>query len=146
MELALVLDVFQNRCVQGHGNRCPKSNNIQEASLSVEFDIGVLVNIFSTDTSGNDFGFTVMGDNAVMRFQTNPWLPKAGENMIEIKSYDGTARQVAVDGTCDAFGFQIRKVEQLIEAGCVEAIRPPPDFDISEEIMGLLTEWEHVIA
>ncbi|KAF3038542.1 hypothetical protein E8E12_008590 [Didymella heteroderae] len=146
METAFGPEAFQRRHVQGSGNRSTSSNTIQDASLVVRFDNGVLANVFSTDSYGNDFEFTVMGDKAVMRFKTNPWLPVSGDNIIEIKPYGGSTRQFIVKGAYDAFGYQIRKVEDLIKAGRLEASRPSPNLTQSVEIMGLLTEWEHSIA
>lgn len=146
MELAFGPEAHKRRLIQGNGNRNPSSNVIQDASLAIRFENGVQANIFSTDSYGNDFGFTVMGDKAVMRFKTNPWLPVAGDNIIEIKPYGGPARQVVVEGACDAFGYQVRKVEDLIKAGRLEASRPSPNLEQSVEIMSLLTEWQQSIA
>lgn len=146
METAFGPEAFQRRHVQGSGNRSTISDTIQDASLVVRFDNGVLANIVSTDSYGNDFGFTVMGDKAVMRFKTNPWLPIAGVNLIEIKPYGGPTQHVMVEGSYDAFGYQVRKVEDLIKAGRLEASRPSPNMSHSVEIMSLLTDWEHSIA
>ncbi|CAI6316913.1 unnamed protein product [Periconia digitata] len=139
-------EAFTKRHVQASGNRHPETNVIQDASLIVRFEDGILGNVFSTDSYGNDFGFTVMGDKAVMRFKTNPWLPKAGDNIIEIKPYKGDARQIVVSGEFDAFGYQVRKVEDYLKSGRLEAARPSLNLEQSVDLMGLLTEWEHSIA
>ncbi|PVI01663.1 NAD(P)-binding protein [Periconia macrospinosa] len=146
VETAFGRDVFVNRTIQASGNRNKDTDVIQDASLVVKFENGVLGNVFSTDSYGNDFGFTVMGDKAVMRFKTNPWLPKAGENVIEIKPYSGEARQVVVEGEFDAFGYQVRKVEEYLKKGSLEAVRPSLNLDQSVDLMALLTEWEHSIS
>lgn len=146
VETALGRDAFVQRRIQASGNRSSENNTIQDASLVIRFTNGVLANIFSTDSYGNDFGFTVMGDKAVMRFTTNPWLPKAGDNIIEIKPYGGEARQVIVNGEFDAFGYQVRKVEEYIKNRCLEAARPSLSLEQSVDLMGLLTEWEHGVS
>ena len=107
METTFAPEAFQRRHVHGSGNQSTISETIQDASLVVRFDNGVLADILSTDSYGNDFWFTVMGDKAVMRFKTNPWLPVAGDNLIEIKPYGGPTQHVMVEGSYDAFGYQV---------------------------------------
>ena len=73
--------------------------------MVVRFDNNFLANAFSTDSCSNDFGITVIGDKTAMRFETNPWLPVACDNLIEIKSYGGLARHVTVEESYDAFEY-----------------------------------------
>lgn len=145
METAFGSEAFATRSVHASGNRAPETNVIQDASLTVRFGNGVLANIMSTDSYGMDFGFTVLGEKGVLSFKTNPWLPKAGENIIQVRPYGGEARQVIVQGDYDAFGYQVRTVEECIKSGQLEASRPSPNLTQSVEIMGLLTEWENTI-
>ncbi|KAH6886990.1 hypothetical protein B0T10DRAFT_490589 [Thelonectria olida] len=143
MEMAFGSGAFQTRQVSGLGNVSTEGAlHVRDASLTVRFGNGVLGNIQSTDTFGNDFGFVIHGDKASLRFKTNPWLPVAGDNIMEIKTYGGSVEEIIVHAQLDAFGCQVRRVEECLAARVKEAQRPSPSWSSSVEIMGLLTEWE----
>ncbi|KAF7556974.1 hypothetical protein G7Z17_g1047 [Cylindrodendrum hubeiense] len=143
MEVAFGPDAFKTRQVSGLGNLSTEGTvHVRDAALTVRFGNGVLGSIQSTDTFGNDFAFVIQGDKASLRFKTNPWLPVAGDNIMEIKTYSGSVEEVVVHAELEAFGCQVRRVEQCLAAGAKEAQRPSPSWSNSVEIMGLLTEWE----
>ncbi|KAJ4144908.1 hypothetical protein LMH87_003775 [Akanthomyces muscarius] len=138
------------RSVLGHGTLVTSDDGVtyaRDAALTVRFEEeGVLATIQSSDSFGNDFAFTVQGDKASLTFVTNPWLPLAGDNVFTIKTYKGGAVDtITVSSKMDAFGHQIKKVEEYVNSGIKEAARPSPSWDNSVEIMGLLTEWEEDI-
>ncbi|KAH7317168.1 hypothetical protein B0I35DRAFT_267956 [Stachybotrys elegans] len=137
-------DVFKTRQLCGLGNVVEEGGvaHVRDASLTVRFGSGVLATIQSTDSFGNDYGFSIQGDKAVLRFKTNPWLPVAGENSFEIKTYGGATETISISAEWDAFGYQVKRVEDCIAAGVKEAPRPSPTWQDSLEIMGMLTEWE----
>lgn len=144
MEAAYGSDAWEKRQVTGLGNVSTEGSvHVRDASLNVRFDAGVLATIQSTDTFGNDFSFAVQGDKARLRFRTNPWLPLAGDNVIELRPYGGgEVEEIVVPAQLDAFGHQVKRVEECVAAGVKEAPRPSPTWANSVEIMGLLTEWE----
>ncbi|KAM0262005.1 hypothetical protein ACHAPA_009467 [Fusarium lateritium] len=146
METAYGSDAFTARQLHGFGNISKEGSvHVRDASLTVRFDNGVLASLQSTDSYGNDFSFAILGDKGRIRFLTNPWLPIAGDNIMEVKTYGGTTEQVVVPAELDAFGHQVKKVEDCISRGLKMAERPSPNVDQSLEIMGLLTEWEALI-
>ncbi|KAK7408944.1 hypothetical protein QQX98_008888 [Neonectria punicea] len=146
METAYGKEAFASRQVCGLGNISTEGSvHARDAALMVRFGSGVLATIQSTDSFGNDFSFTIQGDKAVLRFKTNPWLPIAGDNIIEVRTYGGAAEQIVVPAELDAFGYQVKVVEEGVASGIKEAARPSPNWTHSVEIMGLLTEWENDI-
>jgi predicted dehydrogenase len=149
MQAAYGRDAIKGRRIGGLGNLAPDGSHVRDASLQVRFDNGVLASIQSTDSFGNDFSFVVQGDKAALRFVSNPWLPPGSsiDSTLEIKTYGGGAETVTVspDPQLDAFGFQVKTVEDCVAAGLKEAPRPSPQLDDSLEIMELLTEWEAAI-
>lgn len=141
--------VKSRQAIQGVGNLSEDGSHVRDASLAVRFEgSGVLATIQSTDSFGNDFSFAIQGDKAVLRFKTNPWLPPAGDSVMEIKTYGsgGGIEEVTVPSPLDAFGWQVKKVEECVSAGVKEAARPSPRWEDSLEIMELLTEWEDAIT
>ncbi|KAH6603134.1 hypothetical protein Trco_007909 [Trichoderma cornu-damae] len=143
METAFGSEAFAKRQVTGLGNLSNQDTlHIRDASLNVRFDNGVLATIQSTDSSGNDFSFSILGDKGALRFRTNPWLPLAGDNILEIKTYGVSTEEIVVRAQMDAFAHQVKRVEDCIVQGLKEAPRPSPSWANSVEIMGLLTEWE----
>lgn len=149
MQTAYGSDVIQHRQVQGQGNIAQDGgvSHVRDASLAVRFDNGVLATIQSTDSFGNDFSFAIRGEKAVLRFKTNPWLPPAGESVVEIRTYSGGAiEEIKVESPLDAFGWQVKTVEDCVAAGVKEASRPSARWQDSLEIMSLLTEWEDSIT
>ncbi|RKK84413.1 hypothetical protein BFJ69_g2198 [Fusarium oxysporum] len=146
IETAFGSDAFAKRQLHGFGNISTEGSvHVRDASLTVRFDNGVLASLQSTDSYGNDSSFAILGDKGRIRFVTNPWLPIAGDNIIEIKTYGGSTEQVIVPADMDAFGYQVKKVEDYLSRGVKTAERPSPNVDQSVEIMGLLTDWEALI-
>ncbi|KAK9234902.1 hypothetical protein V1525DRAFT_390970 [Lipomyces kononenkoae] len=118
METAFGPDAFKSRQVVGLGNISTEAPvHVRDASLNVRFDAGVQ----STDSFGNDFFFSIQGDKAVLK---------------------GTKEEIVVKSDMDAFGHQVKRVEECVSKGVKEAPRPSPNSAHSLEIMGLLTEWE----
>ncbi|KAL7941307.1 hypothetical protein V8C42DRAFT_182114 [Trichoderma barbatum] len=147
METAFGPRAFEKRQVNGMGNLSNEGSlHARDASLNVRFDNGVLATIQSTDSFGNDFSFSIQGNKGVLRFKTNPWLPLAGDNIIEIKTYGGATEEIIVPAQLDAFGHQVKRVEDCIAQGLKEAPRPSPSWANSVEIMDLLTQWETQIV
>lgn len=135
---------FAARSLTGVGNQLDDSGNVCDAAMAVRFDNGVLATIQSTDSYGNGSEFAITGTNGVLRFETNPWLPVAGDNVMTWRPFgedDGSA-PIVVHSDHDAFHHQIKTVEACIAAGLTEAPRPSPRIEDSLEIMGMLTEWE----
>ena len=136
------------RRVVGFGNlsdvgKGTDAEHARDASLMAQFENGLIATIQSTDSFGNDFGFTIQGDKAVLKFKTNPWLPSAGSNnVMEIREYKGETETVTVDGEWDAFGYQVKLVEDCVAKGLKNAARPAARPEDSREIMKLLLEWE----
>ncbi|KAF5723981.1 hypothetical protein FMUND_1302 [Fusarium mundagurra] len=146
IETAFGGDAFAKRQLHGFGNISTEGSvHVRDASLTVRFDNGVLASLQSTDSYGNDSSFAILGDKGRIRFITNPWLPIAGDNIIEIKTYGGSTEEIIVPAGMDAFGYQVKKVEEYLSHGVKTAERPSPNVDQSVEIMGLLTEWEALI-
>ncbi|KAM3511961.1 hypothetical protein MY11210_004361 [Beauveria gryllotalpidicola] len=138
------------RTVLGHGTLATSDDGVtfaRDAALTVRFeDAGVLATLQSSDAFGNDFAFAIQGDRASLTFETNPWLPPAGDSVFRIKTYKGgVVETVTVPSSMDAFGHQIKKVEAYVESGVTEPARPSPTWANSLEIMELLTEWEEDI-
>lgn len=138
------------RSILGHGTLATSDDGVtfaRDAALTARFEeLGVLATIQSSDSFGNDFSFTIQGDKASLTFVTNPWLPVAGDNVFQIKTYKGGATEnITVSSKMDAFGYQIKKVEDYVASGIKEPARPSPSWANSVEIMSLLTEWEEDI-
>ncbi len=134
-------DAFMDRDIWGAGN-LTSDDTIGDATLSVRFGNGVLANLQSTDNYGMAHDFSIAGDLGVLRFETNPWLPIAGANVLTWTPYDGEPEAIVVDDPYDAFYHQIKMVERGVNDGRSEASRPSPRLADSLEIMSLLTDWE----
>jgi dihydrodiol dehydrogenase / D-xylose 1-dehydrogenase (NADP) len=146
MQTAYGQDAIKTRKLTGYGNLSPDRSHIRDASLSVRFGNGVLGSIQSTDSFGNDYAFAIQGEKAVLRFKTNPWLPPAGDSIMELRTYaGGKTEQTVVTSDLDAFGHQVKRIEQYLASGAKEASRPSPTWEDSLEIMGLLTQWEKAV-
>lgn len=133
---------FSVRNVTGTGIIDQASGTVSDAALAVRFDAGVLATLQSSDNYGNTSEFSVAGDNGVLRFVTNPWLPVAGDNIIAWQPHGGDVEQIVINDPHDAFFHQVKMVEHHVAAGHAEAARPSPRLVDSMEIMSLLTEWE----
>ena len=135
---------FGDRSVSASGLANGGGGTVSDAALVVRFGNDVLASVQSSDTYGNTSEFSVAGDNGVLRFETNPWLPEAGDNVISWRPYDGPPEKIVVDDQHDAFYHQIKMVEHHVAAGHTQAERPSPRLSDSLEIMELLTEWERL--
>jgi predicted dehydrogenase len=133
---------FATRSVSAAGIANAADGTISDAALAVRFDGQVLATVQASDNYGNTSEFSVAGDNGVVRFATNPWLPIAGDNIIIWQPHDGKPESIVVHDEHDAFYHQIKMVESHVAAGDTEATRPSPRLNDSLEIMELLTEWE----
>lgn len=132
---------FGARQMSAHGN-LGKDSTLQDASVSVRFDNGVLANLHSTDGHGMAHEFVIVTTKGTLRFATNPWLPEPGANRMIWQPYNGPARDISVSSDYDAFYHQTRMVEQAIRTHAKEAPRPAPRLSDSLEIMQFLTDWE----
>ena len=138
-------EAFANRSITAFGN-IGKDTTLQDASLSVHFDNGVLANLMSTDGHGMAHEFTIVITKGTLRIATNPWLPVAGENRMIWQPYDGPARDIVVETKHDAFYHQTKMVERALATGAKEAPRPSPRLSDSLEVMQFLTDWEAAVA
>lgn len=141
MQTAFGEDAFAARSFSAVGNR-NDDGNICDAAAAVRFDNGVLATLQSSDSYGSASEFTVVGDKATLRFETNPWLPVAGENVLTLTEFDGGSETIIVSDPHDAFYHQIKMVERCVAEGRTEATRPSPRHNDSLEIMQFLTDWE----
>lgn len=135
-------DTFGLRKIAGHGNMSEKNGNIGAAAVCARFTNGVLATLQSTDNYGMAWSFDIQGDNGVARFKTNPWLPVAGENIIEVEIYGKAPEQIVVSTGLDAFQHQVLATELALGNGLKQAPRPSPRLTDSLEVMGFLTEWD----
>ncbi len=135
-------DMFATGHLSGAGNVSPHDGTVCDAAVTVRFDNGVLASLQSTDSYGMAHSFSISGDNGVLRFVSNPWLPVAGQNHLQWCPYEGAVEDIFVESGYDAFYHQIRMVEACLAQGRLEAERPSPRLKDSLEIMAFLTEWE----
>jgi len=144
MQTAFGEQAFNERTSSGAGNYSAHDGQLCDAALTVRFSNGVLATLQSTDSYGMAYGFSIMGDKGILRFKTNPWLPEAGDTILEWHPYgdDVPVEEIVVNDPHDAFYHQIKMVEHSIAGGKAEAPRPSPRHQDSLEVMELLTEWE----
>lgn len=136
------------RRVSGVGNIATDGGvrHVRDAALTARFANSTLATIQSSDSHGKSFGFTVQGSEGTLRCITNPWLPSADDdNVIEVTKKSGETERIAVKGEWDAFGYQVRRVEEGIKAGKTEPEWPAASWQTSIDIMGLLLEWEEEV-
>ncbi len=134
-------DAFAAHTLTAHGN-LGKDATLQDASVSVRFDNGVLANLMSTDGHGMAHDFSIVTTKGTLRFDTNPWLPDAGENRMIWTPFEGAPRDIIVTADHDAFYHQTRMVEHALQNGATEAARPSPSLSDSLEIMRFLVDWD----
>lgn len=134
-------DEFATFVTQGVGN-LDSHHTVSDAALLARFDNGLLATVQSTDNHGMSYEFAVSGDNGVVRFVTNPWLPSHEENVLSWEPYDAASERIVVVGHHDAFVHQIHMVERSVAEGRTEPERPSPRLADSLEIMTMLTTWE----
>lgn len=138
-------EAFAGRKISALGNLAPDGSHVRDAASIVRFDNGLMATLNSTDSFGNDFAFTVQGTKASLKLRTNPWLPAAGKNILELRKFGGETEEIVVDSPLDAFGWQVKKVENCLAAKLKEASRPSARHQDSLEILDLLVEWETAI-
>ena len=142
MQTACGDDAFGLRKIAGHGNISETDGNISDAAVSVWFSSGVLATLQSTDSYGMAWSFAIYGDKGVARFKTNPWLPVADGNIIEVEIYGNTPDQIVVSTGLDAFQHQVLTTEAALRDRLKQAPRPSLRLADSLEIMEFLTEWD----
>lgn len=142
MQTACGDDAYGHRKIAGHGNISELDGNICDAAASIRFSNGVLATLQSSDSYGMEWSFAVHGDKGVARFATNPWLPVAGDNIIEVEIYGKASEQIVVSTGLDAFQHQVLTAEVAVRGGLKQAPRPSPRLADSLEIMEFLTEWD----
>lgn len=135
-------EAFSARRMQGLGNASGHDGNICDAAVTVRFDNGVLANLQSTDSFGKAFGFSICGDNGILTFTSNPWMPEPGRSSFNWQPYNGAVEEIIIEDEHNAFYHQIKMVETALAEGRTEAQRPSPRLQDSLEIMSFLTEWE----
>lgn len=133
---------FGTLILHGIGNVSEDGATIVDAAITVRFGNGVLGKLQSTDSCGLAYGSSISGTHGVLRFVTNPWLPKAGRNHMQWCPYEGEVEDIYVDDPHDAFYHQVKMAETAIAAVQTQACRPYPRLKYSIEIMEFLTEWE----
>ena len=141
MQLCYGEDCFAQRTLTAVGSR-DRHGNIIDTAASVRFDNGAHATLQSTDSYGMHHGFEIVGDAGSLSFRSNPWLPVAGDNVLEIRAHEAPAERVVVTDPHDAFFHQIKMVEDCLERGLRQAPRPSPRWKDSLEIMRFLTDWE----
>ena len=134
-------ETFTDRQMQGFGN-LSSDGTICDAACSVRFGNGVLATLQSTDSYGTGNDFSVIGDNGILSFVTNPWQPVAGRSTLKWSPFEGNVELIHVDDPFDAFYHQTKLVELHVSRGDREAARPSPQHKDSWEIMDFLTSWE----
>lgn len=146
-------EAFDDRTMTAVGNMTGDEavdtpGTICDAAMAVRFGNGALATLQSTDSVGDASEFSIIGERGVLRFETNPWLPVAGDNVLTWSPFDGGAgaehhaETIVVNDPNDAFYHQIKLVERCVADGVLEAPRPSPRLDDSRQIMNMLTEWE----
>ncbi|MGR3634470.1 MAG: Gfo/Idh/MocA family protein [Shimia sp.] len=131
---------FAARSMTAHGTENADCN-IQDTALSVRFDNGVFATLQSSDSHGMAFGFEITTTKGALRFDTNPWLPDAGDSRMIWRPFEGPERAIVVSDANDAFYHQTRMVERALTSHATEAQRPSPRLSDSLEIMQFLTDW-----
>ncbi|HEV7717742.1 MAG TPA: Gfo/Idh/MocA family oxidoreductase [Arsenicitalea sp.] len=129
------------RATAATGFASKANGNILETALSVRFGCGVLASLQSVGTVGFSTVFKVSGERGALEFETNPWLPVAGANVMRLRLYDRPTEEIVVQADYDAYYHQVVLAEQQISAKQKVAVRPSPTPSDSLEILSLLTEW-----
>jgi hypothetical protein len=124
--------LHHGKSIRTGGLHTPQSTGWQQSFNQLEQDPGCIVSCsvrqwllgqcLSTNSYVNDFEIIVIGDKAAMRSKTNPCLPVACDNIVEIKSYGSPARHFVVQGSCGVFGYQLRlsrKCSFTVQGSCI---------------------------
>lgn len=141
MQAAFGAEAFEARQARGFGN-IGADGMICDATLAVRFDNGVLAAVQASDSYGMAHEFAISGEKGVLRCKTNPWLPEAGDNILLVQPYEGTAQEIVISTGLDAFQHQVAAVEDARRLRLKQASRPAPQLSDSLEIMAMLTAWE----
>ncbi|WP_054006838.1 Gfo/Idh/MocA family protein [Cypionkella psychrotolerans] len=141
MQVAYGPEAFGTRQASGFGN-LGADGMICDAALTVRFDNGVLASIQASDSYGMAFEFAISGEKGVLCCKTNPWLPGACENILQVQPHDGAVEEIVVSTGLDAFQHQVVCVENAHRMGLKQASRPAPLLADSLEVMAMLTTWE----
>lgn len=132
-----------NACeVQALGHISAVDGNVCDTTLNVQFANGVLAQLHCAETYGMHAAFTIVGDGGSLRFATNPWLPEASGNVIELVRGESERELIEVSAENDAFFYEVKTVRECIAAKRTMAPRPAPQPSDSYEIMQLLTRWD----
>lgn len=142
MQQAFGREVFASHKISAVGN-LNSDGNVCDTAASIRFDNGVLATLQSTDSFGMDHGFEIVGEAGSLKFRTNPWLPVAGDNVLEIKRHKEPVERIVISAEHDAFYHQVRMVEDCLARGAKQAECPSPQWQDSLEIMQFLTTWEN---
>ena len=142
MQVTHGADAFSKFTCHGFGCISEKDGNICDTSLHLRYDSGVMGRLHCAETYGDWADFSIVGTGGSIRFASNPWLPGASGNVIQLKKIGGKMQEIEVEGKDDAYFYQVRLVRECIERGDLEAPRPAPRRADSHEIMALLTRWE----
>jgi len=145
MQTAYGPEAFATYESHAFGHISAQDGNVGDTSLHLQFSNGVLAWLHCAETYGMFADFTIAGDKGTLRFATNPWLPQAEDNVIELIREDESVEQITVTSQDDAFFYEVRLVRDCIERGILEAMRPAPRRSDSYEIMDFLTRWEAAV-
>jgi len=134
-------DLFDEVSVQAIG-REGQDGNICQSSAIFNFGNKVTAQIHTAEDHGLKHGFTILGSKGAISMTTNPWLP-AVENEYCVEVYETSQQPVKVQANGDGFYYQVRNIRQAVELGKKTLDRPSATPTDSDQIMKLLTDWEH---
>jgi hypothetical protein len=80
------------------------------------------------------------GNLGSVRFITNPWLPVANDNILEVEDYGKAPERIALRSDCDALAIRSAPLNDAFARGSRR--RRPGRLRDSIEIMEPLNEWE----
>ena len=138
-------EAFNNRTLHGTGIIDPDNGTFVDAAVSVKFGDSVLATLQSTDTYGMTHDFAISGENGILRFVSNPWLPET-ENHLQWCPHNGARQDIYINVNQNAFYYQVKLVETALANAQIDVARPSPTLADSLEIMQFLTDWEAACA
>ncbi|MEM7117577.1 MAG: Gfo/Idh/MocA family oxidoreductase [Chloroflexota bacterium] len=145
LQTAFGAEAFSAYQLAAFGNLSSYDGNVCDTLVQLRFANGVLAQLHCAEDYGETAVFTITGDAGEIRFVSNPWLPTATDNIIELNRYGQGVERIEVSAKGDAFFYEVRLVRDCIERGLLEAPRPAPRQSDSHEIMELLTRWETAV-
>ncbi|MGY2892306.1 Gfo/Idh/MocA family protein [Deinococcus sp. UYEF24] len=129
--------------IQALGEVSATDGNICDSAATLRFSGGLLGRLHCAETYGAEVAeFSVVGELGALRLLSNPWLPGASGNRLEVSVYGQPPQLTEVNAKDDAYLYQVKLVRQSIEAGLLEAPWPAPGLQDSRRIMEILTRWE----